>query len=677
MSVFNRVSVGVKSKYYTHHLPFDNNTTMQFGVVQPLYCQYLNADDSISLSARQLVRLAPLPVPTFGRMRLQNNVRFVKANDVCPFYEALLSSSYVNSTHKSYQPTRLPWISLETLTVLLLKYCVFSVYQSQRSSGKEEFIEVNTPSIVSQVSNIVIDLTSHSYLSDVFTPQYQPGISFDGADYIVKSDDGSLYFCFRFTNAAKRLRSILIGLGYSFDLSNASDKLSVLPILAYYKAYYDTYSPSRESNWLQTACFRLINFMYDYNFTEFGQLFYSSSNKDVTSSIQATALQFIDDLINTWYVEPVNYVSAHRVTTGSNLAARMYNPEQLDFDDAPTDVVGFSDSSLPNAVLDPQSEGISSIALRQVMKLSRFVTKDSVIGKKVSDWLKVHFGADVEQSFFKDSSNIADFSVNCSINDVFSTSDTLSSDGTGETLGAYAGKGLGFNDSSFKYKAPTFGFVIHLATIVPDSNFFQGYDPTLYATTAEQLPSAELDALGYEVTPLGSIFPNNDIELGKTNMANSSFGFLPRFSSFKTKKDIINGDMSRRGTISSFAPYYLDKILTQQLVHASKVSDKAYEVVDFKSSLPLASEAWRYTCKFPWLGNYNRIFTAGNYNDYSLHSDPDTDNYYTEQIIDDLFIVQSVFDMRLSNHLRPMSESYDTFDDDVNGDNTTIQKPVN
>ena len=61
---------------------------MQFGVIQPLFHQLLNSGDKLSADFRQLVRLSPLPVPTFGRMHLENNIKFVKMSDIYPAYEA-------------------------------------------------------------------------------------------------------------------------------------------------------------------------------------------------------------------------------------------------------------------------------------------------------------------------------------------------------------------------------------------------------------------------------------------------------------------------------------------------------------------------------------------------------------------------------------------------------------
>lgn len=673
MAIFDKISVGVKTKKYTHHLPFDNNTTMQFGVIQPLFHQFLNANDRLSSDVRQLVRLAPLPVPTFGRMHLENNFKFVKMSDIFPAYEAYLSHKYVNTSHSQYIPVQLPFLTPCLLCLWLLKYSVYTTYK-RNSDGN--YAMTTLPADYQTLSGTLFDTHTGKTLYNLqnfCTPQFTTNVTPDGADYIVYSPDENYIYCFRFTNAARRLRSILVGLGYSYDL-DVTDNLDATPLFAFYKAYYDTFAPSRESSWTQTACFRLINFIYDYNASNVASFFEDSLTSPYTDSIRKSAFQFLDDLLNCWYVEPLNYVSAHRLHTGSNYAAEAYNPSQLDTSDTYDSAIDYdsADNSLPSATLS------TSISLRQVLKLTRFITKDSVIGQKISTWLKAHFGANVDNSIFKDATNIATTRVNCSINDVFSTSDTLSESG-GETLGAYAGKGLGFDNSGFDFTAPSFGYVICLSCIVPDSNFFQGYDPTLYAVTPEQRPNADLDAFGYEATPLASIAPLNDVSLSQraVKLNNKSFGFVPRYSSFKTRKDIINGDMSRRGSINGYAPYYLDKILTSQLVDATEVSQGVYTIIDRSSALPLATESWRYTCRFPWLGNFNRIFSSNNYAPYSLVEDKDTDNYYTEQIIDDLFIVQSVFDMRLVNCLKPMSESYDTFDDDVNGDNERISQEAN
>lgn len=56
------------NKRYSHNLDFDNNTTMDFGSVQPLLCQYLLPKSDVNLNYRQLIRLAPMPTPSFARI---------------------------------------------------------------------------------------------------------------------------------------------------------------------------------------------------------------------------------------------------------------------------------------------------------------------------------------------------------------------------------------------------------------------------------------------------------------------------------------------------------------------------------------------------------------------------------------------------------------------------------
>ena len=56
------------------------------------------------------------------------------------------------------------------------------------------------------------------------------------------------------------------------------------------------------------------------------------------------------------------------------------------------------------------------------------------------------------------------------------------------------------------------------------------------------------------------------------------------------------------------------------------------------------------------MGNFNRIF-------YDVSVPSDVKDLYFLYPIDDKFIVQTVFDVKLSNWLKPIQNSYDTVDD--------------
>ncbi len=273
--------------------------------------------------------------------------------------------------------------------------------------------------------------------------------------------------------------------------------------------------------------------------------------------------------------------------------------------------------------------------------------------------------------------------LDCNINDVFSTSDTAIYDAatdtkTGENLGAFAGKGLGLGDLSFKYSASCHGYIITLAAIVPDAGYFQGSNTDLFAVTWEQQPSADFDALGFEATPRSAFISHNDISarfcLGIADLTDKSFGFVPRFSGFKFAKNVVNGDMSRRGSIDSLSPYYLDHIISSNVLRDTSGSDGVIKCHYDYSAVPSTSYDWRFVTKYPWLGNFLRLFI----NDVGplvkgSASRPYDTSTYDYMCLDDPFICQSVFNVRVSNCLKPLSLSFDTYEEQTDNASKDVQ----
>lgn len=675
MSNFSKVNLGISTKRYTHDMSFDNNTTLSFGVCQPLFCQLLNDKDKLSGNIRQLVRLAPLPVPSFGRMRLVNKLRFVQMTDICPYYEAMLSGAYVNTSDTNYLPKEVLTSTVHLLTMLVLQYSVIDYFKVDASSSTTKYVyqNINLPVVLKEAQQKIYNAASDSGDFEPIIPEPKPhvgnvntAISPDSADYLISDSDS--FVCFRLTERGKRLRNVLIGLGYALDIS-CKDRVSLLPLFAYYKAWYDSYAPSRDSQWNQTNAFILIDFCFQQYVTDIEGF---TTAQGASAKVQKASLGFFEDLANTWYVANDDYVSAHRLNAISSNTTSFGNVTKLPFTDKDSlqTRLQFTEGSTPSV---QGSRTINQFTLETLQRVSKFLNKDTVIGKKVSTWLKAHFGADVASSFFKDSVSLDDVVVSCNINDVFSTADTTSADGSGEQLGSYAGKGLGFGDGSFKFTAPTFGYFVVVSCLVPDSKYFQGIDPTLFGVDRFTLPNIDFDALSYEVTPSSFLCAHNDIFVsGQVSTSDKGFGFVPRYSAFKTRRNIVNGDMSRRGTIASYSPYYLDKILTENAIHSEKNADGSYSFVAVNNPLPVASEVWRYPTRYPWLGNFNRIFYNSGGDSFDDASSDDAANDFINTPIDDNFIVQSVVSMKLTNGLKPISQSYDVYDEDTDNSSKTI-----
>ncbi len=641
------------SKKYSRNMNFDNNTTMPFGFVQPLMSQRLEANSDISLNLKQVVRLAPMPLPTFGRMKMVNKAVYVPISDVLPYYEALLKGQQykTNLSGTSYVPKTVPYTDNATLQYYMLSNSFVSIYEHITSN-------TNTYELIDPVAKSYDWKTA--LMNKVFGKSVSPNVpqskvlsskenyvSFDGADYIVALDS-THFACFRYTQAIRNLRSILIGLGYGLDIQNERNT-SILPLLCFYKAYFDTYAPKRQLSWTDTFCFGLIKDIEDNYKTNF------CARGASTSSF----FNFLTILRDSYYVSPDDFVSVHRKQPVNSDAEKSIS------------VIDSSSQNQPIEVPSATPGSLDSTILTAIQRLSRYVNKDSVIGSKMTDWLRVHYGADVANSLYKDVYQVGTFDFPLNVKDIFATADTAvtvgANKGDGEFLGAYAGLGLGDGQSHVKFHAPHAGYFFILSSIVPVSGYNQGDQPDLYLINNDTIPNPDFDALGYELSPMSMFVDHNSIFVTPAStkpFGNEAFGYVPRYSSLKVRRNIANGDISRRGTAASLSPYHLDRNITTTVVNATPKSVTGKVQFDLSTTThlpPSASEEWRYLCKYPFLGNFNRIFHNSGNAPQPKYTDSQQDFFAAP--VDDNFIVQSLFEVTVTDFLKPLSDSWDTIDE--------------
>lgn len=695
---FKSVLLGTSAnKNYTHNMSFDNNTTMDFGFLQPLLSQYMLPKSIIKVDSKQLVRLAPMPTPSFARMYLQNYARFVKMTDVVPYYESLLSGiSFTTSSGTTVKPVRMPVTTNSFLLWFLLTMSRCTVYERYVLNPNKPPFEYGWRPI-KFVNDVHVDwvrkllLNRFSFDASLTINRLPTLVALDDfvispmqADYILQADyaddgtDGQYMLCFEFSSDAKHIRKQFIGLGYSLN-GEDNKPVSIAPLLAYYKAYYDYFGLTREKQFEQTTCFRVIGLIWDY-YTSFYQL-----DDTVTSVNLSVFISFLSELASLYYTDASSYIAAHRslplndasipnVDTGRySLSEYMVNSTRSKY------YISENTYGVPNISTNP---GLSTwLSIDLLRRISRFVSKDSVIGKRLSDWVKVHYGSDVSFNLFEDSFNISEWRTAIDIDDVFSTSETadVGNKNKGDYLGAYAGKGIGFGKGGFTFKAPTHGFVFVMSCIVPITNIFQGNDPTLYAIDNDTIPHPEFDALGYEFTPKG-VFLSDNFLLGSTDdlgLTSKGFGWVPRYTGFKVKKNIVNGDMCCGYYKRDLLPYFNDRLILSHSASLTPITDdKGVETGNYKFSIannnvPSASTSWQQICKYGFLTNYNRLF-------YNSKADLVDDFYFKsrplEYGLNDNFITQTVFDVRVTNWLKPVQNSYDTVDE---VDNSTISQSTN
>lgn len=684
-----KFSLGINKSRYSHNRDYHIDTTSDFGSFQPCMLEFLSPDDTLSVDDfRQLVRNGVMPAPTFGDIKCVNDFSFVPVRDVFPAFDALVSGQHVNTSQRNYIPSSMPTISSLDLVATLCssEYSKVSVFINE--AGKLKALNPNDgvyADIKNTLQSVVNELFSATNRVSAKFPSavlanivYESG-SLGSSDFAnpLSSDfvlRGNKYtVCVRLNNAGKRLYKIFKGLGYSLDPLN-TNRVSVLPIFAYYKAWYDKYFPARMSNWQSTDCFRLIDLIYSYGYVDF-----------LNSVSPQFWKGFVASLSDCWYTYETDFVSANIDKPASNVSGDVNIPN----------TTMTSASAYSNGVMSPASgqpyvwasNGLVTSAQLQILsRLTRFVNKNSIIGGRIYEYLKVHFGQDTIDAMFRQSNFLGSFVTDVKLDDTYSQADTLNlSSGTGQALGSRAGLGSGFSNFSLKYDAPCHGFVIGMSAIYANSSFCQGDDPIIYMLKRFEIPTAELDALGYELTPKAVIYDNGGYaDSTRDALYQSSFGYVPTYSKLKYKRNILNGDMAKRSTRDSFLGFHLDRFVIEKSPIFKKEQDGSYSVQsDVKYSVPQAGDAWRYILKYPHLSYFNRIFlNSGSLNGgvYSTFGYPDSHSKtiydymvsYDKGNNDDNFTIQCSVNVTLWNMLKPLSLSFDTMSDEDN-DSVTVR----
>lgn len=683
-----KIKVGTAfSKSYTHNLDFDNNTTMDFGTVQPLLCQYLFPRSDVKLNYRQLVRLAPMPTPSFARLFVKNYVRFVNLADVVPYHEALLAGKPFFADNRSFVPRKLPFTCSRLLQYFLLQHSMYTIYGANSDYSYSRLVA--DISSTSEQYNLILSMF-YAYLGIGSSPNKDymklpasndsthfpslGNVSFFDADYIVPvyntlTDATSPFgfICFKYSNFARNLRKQFVGLGYGLQLED-NTPVSFAPLLAFYKTYFDTFGLTRVTSFESTSCYALIRLISNYEIDFSLEMFTQVDPTILVPNRHSLFISFMNDLASMYYTSSNNFIAAHREKPNNYTYMPLGGKNFLEANGSTDNNLignGVADyqPQLNSAALSNGSTSFTQLSLDLLKRITRFVAKDSAIGYRISDWVKVHFGADVVNSLFEDSNFISESTTPVDISDVFSTSDTanVGTENKGDYLGAYAGKGIGFNKNSCSFHSRYHGYLFMFSVIVPSVRDFVGTDPTLYAIDKDTIPVPDFDALGMELTPRGALIGDNFIASKRGEFTNKSFGFVPRYSAFKVKKDVVNGDMYLGHFKRDLQPYYLDRIPYNNFIEnvVQEINGLIHvNGLTFGNS-PNSSTNWQVLDGKTNIGNFNRLF----YDEGNISSD------YNKP---ENFIVQTVFDFKVKNFLRPISESYETFDDSNDSSSTNV-----
>lgn len=626
-----KVKFNIPKKSYNSKLSFDSNTTFGFGNVQPLFCKFVVPHSKLHIGFGQLTRLAPLVVPSFARLKQLNDFVFVPMNKVFPAFDAFLSRNLIHGTKDEYVPNSVPSITNHRLFNLLVGHYSYSIFRPTSSpTGPWQKIN-NTHSL----NDSVFGTTPCSDRS-FNLPQSVSSVSWDF--HFV--DNGSREIYSRLTQDGRYWFAVLKGLGYSLDPSD--DKpVSVLPLLAFIKAYYDLYYPKRYNSWHSSQIYYQLNAHYN---GDFAKLSLNGHSYDL----------FKGDVLCSLFDGNSHDFYLFASTDSSPLEVALSDPINVDY--SPTlsggdsvafksaiggaDVYASTDSidSAPQLKLQGQST-LAPDTLALVDRLWRFMSRSSVVGQSVKDWFRVHFGVAPSEDMFDTCTLFASKPNMININSVIATADG-SNGTTSSRLGDLAGQAFASANDKVSFDCKSFGFVFCISAIVPLSRVSGGTQPELYNTSYFDFAFPDFDGLGYEVinqSSLGESGFKGDYTGATPTRLTKGFGWLPRLSSYKFLNNFRSGGFALPSVMDSYLSYCEDTVLDNRINGVSPVASPT----NLKLNFP-----WRYG-RSNFI-SYDRIF----YNQFT----PSTT--FLGGFIDDNFMSQSSFEVSVTSYLKPLSDSY-------------------
>lgn len=748
------------------NLSADLHTSMDFGSVIPARVHLQMPNSKVVCSSTERVLCSPLLAPTMGRLSLKAYHNFVRLSDLTENFAPMLAQERVSRGTSQFVPLSVPSITVRALSLFVLTGAYMNFYKQNASGVTGDSADVNACSspvysgtsgdlatdadlsalgILTKVSgDSVYGIANYFLLSSDLVFGYSghptrgiplgnpnngtfypvdPSCSYfeankdwydlsdvtpQNADYVIPVTVGTdtYYLCFRLSDFGKRLRKVLIGCGYQIDFTS-SQSVSVLPLCAYFKSYFDVFGLTLYTNWEQSECYRFLR-SADLSASPSLADFWNLSTISGSTIPGFFRTFMIKEVGLCFYTDEHDFVSAHTVSesvspapTGvldvvdvDNLSGNAYTPN--------IDVASVAAGQNGNSDLNPSTSTnlsghafIDSVIHGQLdsellKRLYRWTNRNTIAGQRIAEILRAQgLGSYVDEC---KSDFIGSFELPIDIYDGISNADTYSQAAdSGAPLGERFGNGQASTrddknkscERPFTFECNEYGYWVTLFTVVPKGGYTEAFDPTVFALSKFQFYQPDFDSLGMEFSPKSLVqgsMPFADFTAASGKLSDS-FGLAPRYFRWKFGRNCANGDFTRRGVRDSFAPYYLDRIIDvgERLVRdvSPSTSIRAFTLVkEFKPlMLPIAGNVWRYPTRYPFIGRFNRIFNrifASREHGANMSVDRIAEFEYFSGS-DDNFILHAIFDVQYFAPMLPVEDSFETFDDD-NAPNSSVEK---
>lgn len=555
--------------------------------------------------------------------------------------------------------------------------CIYKPAAPDESSDPDSY-DIVSPQSADYLFPINSDMVNYLYWSASGNSAILPRTTPANSRLVFKRKgdtvSGDIFVAIRLNDSGKFLRKIFMGLG--LQIAPINTPVSLLPIYAYFKSYFEEFAPKRFVKFEQTFFARFMNTLVNTGLRAINLI--TSLDDSYTDSLCFNNL--IDDLLSCYYTKDTDYYSAQIIGLINDYGSVVVQPYMGEiFDSNDSGILNSGISTVRHGVLGGEgiqanvnlsggdgSDLLHTQAQQNILsRLTQLLNRRSVIGGKIASFLSSTFG--ISTSAIENYNGfIGSSSLDVNFSDVFSTAETAEG-----SLGEYAGKALAFGDGDhFSFETKIHTLVLGLSVLIPRTQYVQGIQPFHTHITPDSFYNPMFDGLTLLPTRKSSLYCGDGFFAFDDSA--KSFGNLPIYSEYKTKTcGILNGDLSLKSTRSSYDSFTLDEIISPIASYSVDLDDPqkgSFKILQFNPKYMVAGTMWRYLGRWLWLGRFDRIFVNNrlNYNDFFntldnfLVFDPRSSRNLVRT--DDNLIVHHVIDLKLNSAMVPLAGSFMTDD---------------
>lgn len=603
-----KVNVAAKD-YSQHDMSKTFVTTQDFGVIKPLECKICFPGDKLRVNVNNLTRLLTMPAPTYGSADMILRAFFVPLNTFWKQFDNFISNNLVPDSEDNLVSPQVPYLYQGDIVRIFLEG---GTGMNQLTTGT---LPDGTSATVDNSDVHIIEIDDDSTYSEPVIKVYHRFFTYEGRKFYdfltslglkfswftskLKASDGSFgwignaspasinYFNNTYGEASNKGGSIW---RYS------RKKISLLPVLAFWKFYLDWVVPSRYLN-------NYVKLRYTLDYLSSGRYGTDDSLEynnylNVLSQLPVSFLQ--DDFFTTLFSSSYGYEDNKAYSTaikndGSSSLGNVISSELSRFRD--------NNGAKVNVNKDNENY-LNMFSLQSLGALQDMVNRGKIAGSKVRDYLRVTYGITPSNDALHISTYLGSKRIPISFDSVESKSDTYDeSTGKGALLGQTAGHGSVGNDAfQVSYDCDgEHGFFFITSEIQVKTSYTQGLAPEFELLDRLDFFQPELDSKGVEAVPYSMLMADSRVNASSAIDFYASpdkiFGYAPRYAKFKVNFDNVSGDFLVNHLNTGLDSWYLTRDI---------------KFSDLRELFPMINEKFCQALGDGTSSNYDRIFSVDN-----------------------------------------------------------------